>query len=327
MSPDVRARSLSACLVAVAAVSLAACGSDTTTTSSGGSGATSGPTKLRVAYVPVATVLPLQVAKAQGYFAKNGLDVTLKPVDNISDIPATLGRQFDIGLGTSTDLIRAGSAGVDVLQIAGNTVDTKSNPIVQLITRPDTGIKSVKDLEGKKVGSPTLSGVIHTAVLFGVAKAGGDPDKVQGVQVPSPNIPDQLKAKRIDAAEALEPFATKLKKAGNVSLGDPFAAIGRPLATNFWIAQGSWARGHRDAIRRYVASLNQAITFIKRDPQAARSVLRAYTKLPAPVTKTVRLPTWNVQIRTQDLAKWVGVLKQVGSFKGDADPQKLVLEP
>lgn len=91
----------------------------------------------------------------------------------MSDIPATLGCQFDLALGVPTDLIRAASAGLDVVQAAGNT---------------------------------------------------------------------------IDAVEALEPFAGQLVEDGNVSLVDPFAAIADPLATNFWLAQGSWARANRDVV-------------------------------------------------------------------------------
>src|SRR3954462_12988510 len=101
------ARPLAAGLAIIAAGALAAgCGDDGASTAN----AEQGPTKVRVAYVPATTVLPLHVAKQQGYFARNGLDVSLQEAANISDIPATLGRQFDIALGTATDLIRAGSA-------------------------------------------------------------------------------------------------------------------------------------------------------------------------------------------------------------------------
>ena len=285
----------------------------------------SSPAKVRVSYVPATTVLPLHVAEAKGYFDRSGLDVSLKEAANISDIPATLGRQFDIALGTATDLIRAGSAGVDVVQMAGNTIDTKSNPFVQLMVRRDAGIKSLADLAGKRVGTPTLGGVIHAAVLYSAKKQNVEQATIQGVEAPSPTLPDQLKAGRIDAVEALEPFATTLKKNGSVSLGDPFAAIGQPLATNFWIANGTWARENPEIVQRYVGALEQAVTFIKSNPQEARRILQGYTNMPPKIAKAVPLPTWDFGIRTQDLSKWVGVLKDVGHFKGDVDPQTLVL--
>ena len=324
---DLKLRPLGAALGAAGLAAFAAgCGGDDQNAAAGAAPSTSSPAQVRVSYVPATTVLPLHVAEAKGYFEQAGLDVSLKEASNISDIPATLGRQFDIALGTATDLIKAGGAGVDVVQIAGNTIDTKRNPFVQLMVRKDSGIRSMADLEGKRVGTPTLGGVIHAAVLYSAKRQSAEHAKIKGVEAPSPTLPDQLKAGRVDAVEALEPFATTLKNNGSVSLGDPFASIGQPLATNFWIANGTWARANPAVVERYVGALERAVTFVERNPQEARRILRGYTDMPPKIANVVPLPTWNFGIRANDLKKWVGVLEDVGHFKGDVDPQQLVLE-
>ena len=316
-------------IAAVLALGLAgaACGGGSSSPEGNTATSDAGPTALRVSYVPATTVLPLHIAKAQGFFAQNNLDVTLTEASNISDIPATLGRQFDLALGTATDLIRAGAAGVDVVQAAGNTISTKENPFVKLIVKPDSGITDVAQLRGKTVGTPTLSGVIHAAVKYSAKQKGVDPSAIGGVEAPTPNLPDQLKAGRIDAVEALEPIASQLIKAGNVSIGAPFDAIGDPLATNFWLAQGSWADKNRDAVGRFVQSLKQGQAFIDQNPAEARRILQEYTKLPEAVASTVPLPTYNYDIRAADLDPWVKVLKDIGEFNGQVDTRKLVLSP
>lgn len=301
-----------------------ACGDSSPDTAGDTNSSDPGPTEVRVAYVPATTTLPLHVAEAQGYFDQHGLDVTLTEAANISDIPATLGRQFDIALGTATDLIRAGRAGVDVVQIAGNTIDTEENPFVRLVVRPDSGIENVAQLEGKTVASPTLSGVIHVAVLYWAQQEGVDPSAITGVQVPPPNLPDQLQAGQVDAVEALEPFASQLVANGNVSLGDPFAAIGLPLATNFWIADGEWARSNPEAIDGYVEALEQAVTYIDKNPAEARAVLQDYTGFPAAIADTVPLPTYDFDIRAEDLATWGQVLQEIGQLDGEVDPNELI---
>jgi len=212
-----------------------------------------------------------------------------------------------------------------VIQVAGNTVSSKANPFVQVIVKPDSGIKDVKDLRGKTVGSPTLSGVIHAGVQYWAKQNGVDPSQIKGVEAPSPNLPDQLNAGRVDAVEALEPFASSLTKSGNVSIGDPFSPIADPLATNFWLAQGAWARSHTDVIERFVASLTQARAFIDQNQPAARQILQGYTNLPAPVASSVPLPTYDFDIRRQDLDKWVKVLRDIGQFNGNVDTKKLIL--
>ena len=329
-----RSRSRTTARAAVAAVLAlglagAACGDGGGSSESQGTTETTaaGPTALRVSYVPATTVLPLHIAKAQGIFQKNNLDVTLTEAANISDIPATLGRQFDLALGTATDLIRAGAAGVDVVQAAGNTNSTKANPFVKVIVKPDSGITDVRQLEGKTVGTPTLSGVIHAAVKYEAKQKGADPSKIGGVEAPTPNLPDQLRAGRIDAVEALEPIASQLIRAGNVAISTPFDAIGDPLATNFWMAQGSWANKNRDAIARFVSSLKEAEAFIGQNPAEARRILQEYTKLPEAVASTVPLPTYNFDIRAGDLDTWVKVLREIGEFNGQVDTRKLILSP
>jgi len=315
-----RRRALAIFTLLLLGLTVSACGSPASTSTD-----TSGPDHLRIAYVPATTGLPLVVAEKEGFFAANKLDVTLTQVDNISTVVPTLGRQFDISLGTATDLIRAGGAGIDIVQVAGNTLSTKADPFVKLIVPADSQIASISQINGKTVGSPTLSGVIHVAVLSWAKQHGVDPADIKGIQVPTPNLADQLKAGRVDAAEALEPVASQLIKAGNRSLGDPFASISDPLATNFWIANGAWARSHRPVVDRYVKALNEAKDFIAHNPAAARDILQKYTNLPQAVASTVPLPVYDFTIRTQDLDTWVKVLRDVDAFTGQVDTRKLVL--
>jgi ABC-type nitrate/sulfonate/bicarbonate transport system substrate-binding protein len=118
-----------------------------------------------------------------------------------------------------------------------------------------------------------------------------------------------------------------LKRDGFVSIGDAFSPIADPLATNFWVAQGSWARANRAVVDRFVKSLNEAQASIQQDNAQARQILQGYTGMPAPVANSVPLPTYNFDIRTQDLTRWVQVLKDIGEFNGNVDANKLVLEP
>ena len=283
------------------------------------------PTPVRLVFVPATTGLLVHVAQEQGFFADNGLAVELTPATNISEIIPTLGQQVDISLGTATDLIRAADSGLDVVQILGNTNDTEDNPFVRVIVPADSGIESVTDLEGKRVSSPTLSGVIHVATRYWAQQEGIDPDSIEGVQVPPPATVEQFTAGQVDAAEALEPFAGALVGQGNVSIGDPFASIGLPLATNFWVANGEWAANNPDVVEAYKLSLEQAQAFVESNEADARAILQGYTGMPDPVAANVALPTFNLEIRADDLNRWVEVLSSLGDFEGEIDVSSLVI--
>lgn len=283
-------------------------------------------TPVRAAYIPVVSWLPAWVAKEKGFFEKNGLDVTLSVTQNLSVLPGTLGRQFDFAPSTPPDLIKAVLAGIDVVAVAGQGIETKDNPSTHLIVRKDSAIMSMQDLKGKVIATPTLGAIIHVSVLHGLKKNGIDPNSIRAVEVPFPNMPDQLKAGNVDAVEALEPFAGQLLAAGNRSLGDPLLlAGGDEVLYPFWISQSKWAEGHRGVIEAWVASLEQAKEFIDANPGEARAVLAKYTRLPTPVVEKIPFPTYRFSLRTQDFAIWVTILKDLGQIATSVDESRLVV--
>jgi ABC-type nitrate/sulfonate/bicarbonate transport system substrate-binding protein len=282
-------------------------------------------TPIRAAYVPVATWLPAWVALDKGIFAKHGLDVTLTQIQNLSLLPGTVGRQFEFAASTPTDLLKAVQGGLDVVASAGEAIEVKSNPTTQVIVRKDSGIKSAADLKGKAIAAPTLGAVIHVATLYWLKKNGVDPNSIRGVEVPFPNMGDQLKAGNVDAVEALEPFTGALLAAGNVSLGDPLLAAGDEVLFPFWISDGKWARANGPAIKAWIEALTAAEADMKANPADARAILAKYSRLPPEVVQKVPLPTYRFTIKPEELGVWIGVLKDLGQLTAPIDATKIVV--
>jgi NitT/TauT family transport system substrate-binding protein len=282
-------------------------------------------TKVRAAYVPVINWLPAWIAKDKGIFAQNGLDVSLTVTQNISVLPGTLGRQFDFAPSTPPDLIKASLGGLDVMAIAGETAESKSNPSTHIIVRKDSPIKSIADLKGRVVAAPTIGAIIHVSLLHCLKKNGVDPSAIRAVEVPFPNMPDQLKAGTVDAVEALEPFAGQLLAAGNVSLGDPLTCVGDDVLYTFWIAQGEWAKANRETVAAWITSLQQAKAYADQNPQDARAVLAKYTKLPDAVVEKIPMPTWRFALKAGDFAIWADVLKDLGQVTQPLDENRLLM--
>lgn len=282
-------------------------------------------TPLRIAYVPVATWLPAWVAKDTGIFEKHGLDVSMTPVQNLSLLPGTVGRQFEIAASTPPDVIKAAAGGLDVVAVAGEAIETKDNQAMAVIVRKDSGITGPKDLKGKAIAAPTLGAVMHVATLYWLKKSGVDPNSIRGVEVPFPNMGDQLKAKNVDAVEALVPFTTTILAAGNVSIGDPMLAVGDEVLFPFWIANGAWARANRPIIKAFIDSLTEAKVHMDAHPEEARATLAKYSRLPAAVVAKVPYPTYRFTLKPEELGVWVDVLAELGQVSGNIDKSKLVV--
>jgi NitT/TauT family transport system substrate-binding protein len=311
------------CAVSIVIVVCAAVFSTPATAADGGG---AGLAPVRAAYIPVINWLPAWVAKEKGLFEKNGLAVTLTATQNLSLLPGTLGRQFDLAPSTPPDLIKAVAGGIDIAAVAGETVETRDNPSTHLIVRADSPIRGIADLKRRVVATPTLGAVIHVSVLHGLKKSGIDPGAIRAIEVPFPNMADQLKAGNVDAVEALDPFAGQMLAAGNRSIGDPLLWEGDEVLYTFWIAQRNWAETHREVIDAWVASLRQGKALIDANPDEARAVLAKYTRLPAAVVEKIPFPTYRFSLSAQDLGVWVAVLKDLGQISAAVDDSRMLVK-
>lgn len=124
--------------------------------------------KLRIGYLPVTGHAKFFVAKEQGFFAKEGLDVELVEFVNSADgINALNAGKIDVGaFGTTAPLVHI-SKGTDLRIIGGIMGEDAA-----IVTTPDKAatIKGVADLRGKKVatvrlasGDAVLRGALHDA--------------------------------------------------------------------------------------------------------------------------------------------------------------------
>jgi putative hydroxymethylpyrimidine transport system substrate-binding protein len=93
--------------------------------------------------------LPVYVAKANGYFEKNGVDVKIMSPSETSDgLKLAAAGTVDLAVSYEPQTIIAASQGLD-LQVVGHLVD---HPLTTLMFLEGKGISTPSDLEGKTIG-------------------------------------------------------------------------------------------------------------------------------------------------------------------------------
>lgn len=282
------------------------------------------PEAVRVTIQPTTTALPMVVADKKGMFAQHGVggqwSVSHVP---ISDSISTLGRQFDVMMGTQPALIAAVGAGIATVVITGGALDTAKVPTSNIVARADRGITTFKQLQGKTIGTLTLTGNIHFALLNLLEKEGVDLNSIHWVIGTVPQLPDLLKAGRVDAIEEIEPFASLAIAAGGVALGDPFRPIGDKAYIGIWLSQQKWANDNRDLVLRFVQSLDAAAKWIDANPDEAKSILSSYTGLQGPALAKTPIPEFTFSTTPASLAAnlgpdmqtWINILKKTSDLK------------
>jgi NitT/TauT family transport system substrate-binding protein len=307
-------------------IALAGCSSGSSSSaaaSSGASGSGAGNTTIRIALNNTSDSLPIVVAEKQGFFAKNHLTVQPTTLADITVIPSLLGRQYDVGFTVAPIFINAVSAGVKAVMISGNDGDSPAHQGVQVFV--GKGITSAASLKGKRIGSPTLTGNINTATKAWLAGNGVDPKSVQFVQVPTPNMTDELKAGQIDAAELIYPFISAAKAGGFKSLGDPERSLTSSyLGGTYWSASSDWAKANPTAVAGFRAAIKEADAWISANNAGAYQDIADYTKTPLSQAKESPLTVYTTDVSGADLKIWGDAMTKFAGFSKTVDYASLV---
>ncbi len=129
------------------------------------------PVKLTIGltYIPNVQFSPFYVARDQGLFTEQGLEVTLRHHGAQED-------SFGALLGGKEDVVFASGDEAVVASSAGSTVTTFGTGFQQfpgvLLASADSGITSVADLRGRTIGMPGHYGSSYYTVLAALHMAG-----------------------------------------------------------------------------------------------------------------------------------------------------------
>jgi putative hydroxymethylpyrimidine transport system substrate-binding protein len=159
----------------------------------GGSDDGSGVT-LMLDFTPNANHAGIYVAEHEGFYEKEGIDLTIRQPGESTDAPKLLGaNQVDFAVLDIHDLGIARENGLDVVGVMG-LVQT---PLAAVIGLRSKGVFKPRDLEGRTVGVTGLPS--DEAVVDSVVAAnGGDPAKVHRVTIGF-NAVSALASEKVDA--------------------------------------------------------------------------------------------------------------------------------
>lgn len=146
-------------------------------------------------WVPGGDHAPYYYAKKQGWYSREGLDINLEPGRGSALATQKVGAGANaLGLADMGGVLVAKGKGADLVAV----FNVYANSPQGLYWLKSSGIKSVKDLVGKKIGNPAGDGA--RTMWPALAKANGiDPKSVTWVNIDANAKLSALKAKSIDA--------------------------------------------------------------------------------------------------------------------------------
>lgn len=184
---------------------------------------------------------------------------------------AIIGGSIDIGLAGSSPVSRGLSSGIKyqvpwVHDVIGSAE--------ALVARDGTGIKDLKDLEGKTVATPSAS-TAHFSLLAALDDAGVSAKKVKVIDAEPDAILAAWQAKQIDAAYIWNPVLAELSGTGTVLTDSAAQAKAGHTTYDLAVVSDEFAEKYPKAVQTWVDAQDQAVREILDDPQAAAEAIAA----------------------------------------------------
>jgi len=207
------------------------------------------------------------VAEDQGFFERNGLNVTIKDYESgKAAADALINGEADIATSAGFVFVSNSFDHTD-LRIFG-TVATAE--VKELVARKDKGITTIDDLAGKRIGVTRKSGAEFQLGVFLVVN-GISQEDVELVYLKPSEMVETISNGDIDAAFTWDPYTYNIKK----ELGeDVISWFGGEDFYFVLLTKEDWIRNNPAAAERFIKSVLEAEDYIKDNSEEAQEFVK-----------------------------------------------------
>ena len=288
-----------------------------------------GTTRLRVSTIPIVDTAPLQVGIAKGFFGEQGLEIDTTPTaGGAAGLPALAAGQVQITFSNIISIVLGAKQGLgfQVISMGAGTGDTTPD-LAGLIAKKGAPFKTGKDFEGKRIAVNTRNNIIWLFAREWVRATGGDPDKVQYLEVPFPQMTDAVKGDRVDAAFVVEPFLSNGITAEGLQLvAWPYNVVMKNVPVGMYAATRQYIDQNSQVIERFVRAYNKSVDWTNANKTKDEwfGIVSGYTKLPAAKLKGLTVPPYDKVVNAAGVDAVQALMKKNGLIDAPYDTKALL---
>ncbi|GAA3763697.1 ABC transporter substrate-binding protein [Microbacterium kribbense] len=316
-------------LAFLATISLVACaaGGSTDTPADGNS-----LTSIKIGSIPVTDAAVVVLGDQHGFFKDEGLKVEFgnPAAGGSSVVAAVIAGEYQVGYSATLSVFQAVAGGNDLTMIApaSGSFDDPAKGTNDLITSPKLGLKSAKDLEGKQVAVNAAGGFAEMLGKNSVLEAGGDPGKVQWVQLGFPDQLPALQSGRIQGFVAGEPFGTLARDEGEVTLTNTLYDVSHDewlLGT--WFASRAATEKNPQLFEKIQAAITTSLKYSVAHEDELRKIIPDFAGIDPKIAGSIRLSNYATPLTVQTLEPMADAAVRTGLLEKKPDLEALIWKP
>jgi NitT/TauT family transport system substrate-binding protein len=187
-----------------------------------------------------------------------------------------------------------------------------------LFALPSSGIAGPEDLEGKKVAINGLGNIME------LTTRGVDPDSVDFVELPPPDMLASLDAGNVDAAWLAEPFVTIAGSKGLVEVLDVFSGSTEDLPVAGWATSTPFGQENPNTVAAFTRAMDAAMQMVDEDPSLVAEIVPTYTALTPEVAASLNPINFAVESNLADMSQVEELMRKYGFIEDEVDVDELI---
>lgn len=319
-----RIRGVVAGATALAMLGLAACGSDDNSSSSSGSGSSGGgleKTDITVGALPLADYSALYWARDKGFFDREGLNVTLQPVQGGPQAAQDVATgQLDMSFSNTISTSIAAQSGLPIKTVVLTSALGPGGLAVYV--NPDSGVHDLQDLDGKTIGINATNNIGDVTLKNLLKDQGLDNVEPNFVEVPFPEMLSGVQAGSIDVGYSPEPFSSAALAAGEreiVDLADPNGPNAGLAVSNF-VSSDQFISDNPNTVAAFARAMYAAGQDIEAHEADWRAWLPSIAQVPADVAAHMAMPDFLPETDLDAIQRVDDILVDQGLLDDGYDP-------
>lgn len=319
--PRLRRLSVILAIAGLAAAGISGCSSGSSASSANSAGTTSNQgnlTTITVDALPDDAMAGLWIAKQDGYFKQQGLNVNIVLASgSAAEFTNLESHTADFASGNYVTLLQTVEKDPSAeLRIVADDVRAGTNTVDLMVTG-NSKITSVAQLKGKSIAftSPGLSSP-SIALDEQLAGYGLGASSYTIVPMGFPEMAAALKSGEVSAAFETEPYITEMEtNDGDHPLTDLMAGGMHTFPLEGWFSTESFVKSDPQAVAGFQRAIAKGQSVALADPALVRKVMTQYIpNLSAKVAAVMNLRTYNTTVTVTQLDRVVAAMQQLGGL-------------
>jgi NitT/TauT family transport system substrate-binding protein len=251
-----------------------------------------------------------------GFLDKAGLSGNVQVFNTSGQIIAGIaGNSLDVGVSDISQIANAVNKGLPFSFFAGSSVYRSDAPATVLCVAKESPLRDVRELEGKTIGVNGLKTLAEMSTRETVRLAGGDPAKLQFVEIsPTLAIP-ALSRGTLAATIVSEPFLSSARESVRI-FAKPHDAVAKQFYICAWFAKSDWLTADPTTTRRLTKAIYDAADWTNHHHDETAPILVKYLKFDPDRAKTLARATFDTKLDPKlmqpvlDIAYKYGLIQQ-----------------